>query len=138
MYEVFKAVRKENRRISIYITCMGTQLDDLESGYHVQVREVEYIWRRLPDMDRVTGWKLVELRSAILELRRVHEEQWMIVNEWNEDRYLHLKEKLEVIQDDISSLGKGNNGPSRGQTEVSPMDEISTIQHVEDVNLVQT
>ena len=41
VYEVLKAILEENKRISLDITCMGTRMDDLESGYRVQVGEVD-------------------------------------------------------------------------------------------------
>ena len=42
------------------------------------------------------------------------------------------------MKGDINSLGGGDNGPSREQIKVSPMDEISMIQPIEDANLVHT
>ena len=46
LYEVVKAVLEENKCISLDLTCMGTCLDDMESGYRVQVVEVEDISHR--------------------------------------------------------------------------------------------
>ena len=55
---------------------------------------------------------------------RVHHKQRMLTNEWNEARYVHLEEILEVMQAEISSFGKED---SREKTDVSPMDEVSTV-----------
>ena len=70
----------------------------------------------------------MELPTAIVELRWVHQEQRMLANERNEARYSHLKEILEAMQAYISLLRRGDNVPSREQTEVTPMDEVSMIQ----------
>ena len=70
---------------------MDTRLDNLESGYHLQVGEVEDFHRRLPKMERVTGGKLMELRNIIVDLRYVHKEQRMLENGRNEEFYVHLK-----------------------------------------------
>ena len=52
-------VLEENRWISLDITWAGTQLDDLERGYHVQVDKVEEIRCRLPKAEWVTIGRLV-------------------------------------------------------------------------------
>ena len=76
---------------------MDTHLDDLESGYHVQVGEVKDISCKLLETEMVMRGKLVELCNAIIELKQVHQKQRMHANERNEARYGHLKEILEEL-----------------------------------------
>ena len=53
---------------------METHLDNLESGYRVQVGEVKGICHKLSEMERAIGGKLVEFCNAIVDMRRVHRE----------------------------------------------------------------
>ena len=51
VYKVYKVFLEEKTCISLDITCMGTQTDDLESGYRVQVGEVKKICSRLQEVE---------------------------------------------------------------------------------------
>ena len=59
VFEVSKVVLDVDKRTMLGISCMDTCLDDLESGYRVQVGEVEDIHRSLQEMERVRSYEVL-------------------------------------------------------------------------------